>query len=450
MKTSLLSLAALVAATPTVNELAARADSASLPTITTKGNAFYKGDTRFFIRGLDYQPGGSSSDSDPLADKSICSRDIPYFKDLGINVIRVYMVDNSKDHDECMALLADAGIYLVVDVNTPEYSLNRLYPYLSYNAAYLQNVFATVEMFSKYSNVLAFFSGNEVMNEIPGTTVSAPYVKALTRDIKAYQTARKLRNIPLGYSAADVAENRMETAHYMNCGPDSVRSDFFAFNDYSLCSSDYETAGWDVKVKNFTDYGVPIFLSEFGCNTNTRDWREFEYLMDPTKMTGVYSGGLAYEYTMESNKYGIVEIDGSSVKKLTEYNNLKSALSKYPAPTGTSGAAASTHSNECPSSASNWEVDPTFLPAMPTQAQKYFTDGPGKGLGFSGKGSQTDGDSGLSTNSTVSKASNSGGSGSSGSNGKDDDENQAAGLVSPSLYASLISLGLVMACALAL
>lgn len=29
-------------------------------------------------------------------------------------------------------------------------------------------------------------------------------------------------------------------------------------NDYSWCSSDFKTAGWDVKVRNFTDYGLPI------------------------------------------------------------------------------------------------------------------------------------------------------------------------------------------------
>lgn len=151
------------------------------------------------------------------------------FKDLGVNTIRVYMVDNSKDHDECMEAMADAGIYLVLDANTPGYSINRADPYLSYNAAYLQNVFATIDMFSKYDNTLAFFSGNEVINEEKGTTISAPYVKAVTRDMRNYIKARDYRPIPVGYSAADVAENRMQTAHYFNCGPDEARSDFFAF-----------------------------------------------------------------------------------------------------------------------------------------------------------------------------------------------------------------------------
>lgn len=193
-----------------------------------------------------------------MADTKVCERDIKNFKDLGVNVIRVYAVDNTADHDECMKALNDAGIYLVLDVNNPKYSINRGNPGPSYNAAYLQSVFATVEMFAQYDNTLAFFSGNEVINDEEDTDKSAPYVKAVTRDMRAFMKARKLRQVPVGYSAADVAQNRMQTAHYFNCGSDDLRSDFFAFNDYSWCNSDFKTAGWDVKVKNFTDYGLPI------------------------------------------------------------------------------------------------------------------------------------------------------------------------------------------------
>lgn len=34
--------------------------SGSLPTVTTKGNAFFAGDSRFYIRGVDYQPVSST------------------------------------------------------------------------------------------------------------------------------------------------------------------------------------------------------------------------------------------------------------------------------------------------------------------------------------------------------------------------------------------------------
>lgn len=196
--------------------------------------------------------------ADPIADVDGCKRDIPYFKKLGINTIRVYSVDNTLNHDTCMSALADAGIYLVLDLNTPKYSLNRADPKPSYNDVYLQNMFATVDIFAKYDNVLAFFSGNEVINDA-GTTKAAPYVKAVTRDIRQYIKARGYRKVPVGYSAADVSENRKPMAEYMNCGSDDERSDFFAFNDYSWCDpSSFTVSGWDQKVKNFSDYSIPL------------------------------------------------------------------------------------------------------------------------------------------------------------------------------------------------
>ena len=195
---------------------------------------------------------------DPLADATTCKRDIAEFTKLGLNTVRVYTVDNTANHDECMAALAAAGMYLVLDVNTPLYSLNRATPAPSYNSVYLQNIFATIDKFANYTNTLAFFSGNEVIND-DTTTSAAPYVKAVTRDMRQYIGSRGYRQIPVGYSAADVDSNRLEMAQYMNCGTDDERSDFFAFNDYSWCDpSSFQISGWDQKVKNFTGYGIPI------------------------------------------------------------------------------------------------------------------------------------------------------------------------------------------------
>ncbi|KAF2994231.1 beta-glucanosyltransferase [Neopestalotiopsis sp. 37M] len=395
-----LAAASIVSATPTrtEQELPKRADS--LPTVTASGKAFWTGSDRFYMRGIDYQPGGSSGNSDPLANTDTCKRDIAKFKDLGVNTIRVYMVDNSQNHDECMQELSDAGIYLVLDVNNPKYSINRYEPAASYNAVYLQSVFATVEEFAQYDNTLAFFSGNEVINEQANSTLAAPYVKATTRDIKQYLGSRNLRAIPVGYSAADVSSNRAQTADYFNCGSDDARSDFFAFNDYSWCSpSSFTTSGWDQKVKNFTDYGLPIFLSEWGCIANPpRTFEELGSLMSDD-MTAVYSGGLVYEYSKEGNGYGIVELNGddSDVTETDEYDNLKSALSKYPAPTGSGGAVSTTSAATCPSADDDWQVDSDALPAIPDEAKDYMTNGAGDGPGLSGDGSQNAGSTSTGT-----------------------------------------------------
>jgi hypothetical protein len=160
-----------------------------------------------------------------------------------------------------MNALADAGIYLALDVNSPAYSLNRENAWslhASYNDVYLQNVFATIDIFRQYDNTLLFYSANEVINEKPNSTSGAPYVKAVIRDMKNYIKARNYRTIPVGYSAVDTSDNRYETATYLNCGGDEARSDFFAFNDYSWCSSNFVTSGWDKKVEQYKDYSIPF------------------------------------------------------------------------------------------------------------------------------------------------------------------------------------------------
>lgn len=386
-------LAASAAASPTANVQ----KRASITPITVKGNAFFAGNERFYIRGVDYQPGGASAAKDPIADADGCKRDIAKFKELGINTVRIYTVDNSADHDECMNALADAGIYLALDVNTPKYSINRASvksAQTSYNKVYLQSIFATVEMFAKYDNTLLFFSANEVIND-DKTTNCAPYVKAVTRDIKSYMNARGLRKVPVGYSAADVESNRYEMAAYMNCGDDAIRSDFFGFNDYSWCDpSSYEISGWDQKVAKFSNYSIPIFLSEYGCNKNTRKFEEVKALYG-TDMTPVYSGGLVYEYSQEDSNYGLVEIDGNTVTERDDFKALKSAYAGTQNPSGDGGYKSSGSASTCPSKSDTWDVDmkDDQLPALPSGVSEMLKSGAGKGPGLSGDGSQDSGSS---------------------------------------------------------
>lgn len=368
---------------------AVQLEKRALKPVTIKGNAFFVGDKRFYMRGVDYQPGGDSDPVDPLADVNICKRDIEKFKKLGLNTVRIYTIDNTANHDQCMSMLADAGIYLALDLNTPKYSVNRADPRPSYNDVYLQNVFATVDIFAKYDNTLLFFSGNEVINDAHSTTC-APFVKAVTRDIRQYINSRGYRKIPVGYSAADVADNRKEMADYMNCGTDDERSDFFAFNDYSWCdpASSFKISGWDKKVQNFSDYSIPLFLSEFGCIDGDRQFKEVASLYSED-MSSVFSGGLVYEYSFEGNKYGIVRInDDGDVEELEDFELLQKAFAEQKDPAGDGGYKKDGSPSQCPAASANWEVQNSSLPAIPAPAKKYLTDGAGTGAGLAGEGSQ--------------------------------------------------------------
>jgi len=365
--------------------------NATLNPIVIKGNAFFDSVTndRFYIRGVDYQPGGSSAvNYDPLADTTMCQLNIPYMQQLGLNAIRVYSVDNSADHRECMALLDQAGIYLILDVNTPTDSLNRDDPADSYNAVYLQHVFATIDAFKSYDNLLGFFSGNEVINDV-NTTGASTWVKATTRDMKAYIAKQSPRTIPVGYSAADIVQNRLLLAEYLNCGDASERIDFYAFNSYEWCgNSSFTQSGYDQLVSLFSNYSAPLFFSEFGCNlVEPREFTEVGSIYS-TQMTGVFSGGCVYEWSQEVSDYGLVDLGtNGSITLLTDYYNLKSEFAQTPMPSGDGDYKATGSASNCPGNSSDftgWAV----LPAIPSAAQVYINNGAGEALGYNGPSNQ--------------------------------------------------------------
>lgn len=139
-------------------------------------------------------------------------------------------------------------------------------------------------------------------------------------------------------------------------------------NDYSWCNTDFTRSGWDQKVKNFTGYGLPIFLSEYGCTSNGRDFGEVGALMSD-KMSGVYSGGLLYEYSLEASGYGIVNITNGNAVELAEFDKFGAALKQFPAPTGNGGFVSTTTSQPCPTKDADWLIDSTLLPALPAAAK---------------------------------------------------------------------------------
>lgn len=349
----------------------------ALQPIEVKGNAFFVKDSseRFYIRGLDYQPGGASKLFDPLSDPEICERDIKYFKELGINTIRIYSIDNTGDHKECMQQLADAGIYVILDVNIPKALIARDDgAECSYNTMYLNEVLATVRIMSQYNNTLGFFAGNEVINDVD-TTPAAAYVKAVVRDMKTFQRNTGLRLIPVGYSAADVEENRIQSAHYFNCGDDEMaRVDMFGFNDYSWCGrSSFTTSGYDKKVEAYSNYSVPLFLSEFGCNKQRpRPFTEVQSIYSDD-MSPVFSGGLVYEYTEEDNDYGLVSVssDNKTVSTNSDFDNLKAQFSSATNPSGDGGYHTGLPHSNCPPQSNDWEASDT-VPDTPKGALKYI------------------------------------------------------------------------------
>lgn len=292
---------------------------------------------RFQIIGIDYQPGGQSGFSkkkDPLSDPETCLRDAALMQRLGINTIRVYNLEPSLNHDKCVSYFNGAGIYMILDVNSPldNGSLNRGEPWTSYNPVYFKQVFGIIEAFKSYPNVLGFFAGNEVINEDAQYLVPA-YVRAVIRDMKDYIAKHSNRTIPVGYSAADVRNILMDTDRYFECNmknSTSSQADFFGLNSYSWCGkASYKSSGYDVLTDDFSNSTMPVFFSEYGCNeVKPRVFTEVQALYGE-EMTQAFSGGLVYEWTEEDNEYGLIkENKNGSVSLLIDYSNLQDQFSK--------------------------------------------------------------------------------------------------------------------------
>lgn len=61
-----------------------------------------------------------------------------------------------------------------------------------------------MDEFQQFDNTAGFFVGNEVLTT-GNNSIAAPYVKAAARDMKAYRASKGYREIPVGYSAGELA-----------------------------------------------------------------------------------------------------------------------------------------------------------------------------------------------------------------------------------------------------
>ncbi|KFY91345.1 hypothetical protein V500_04712 [Pseudogymnoascus sp. VKM F-4518 (FW-2643)] len=268
----------------------------------------------------------------------------------------------TADHSKCMALLQEAGIYVIQDLSKPSNSINREDP--SWTTELFAGYVAVIDEMASYTNTLGFFAGNEVSNKVNNTNASA-YVKAAVRDSKAYIKTKGYRDIGVGYAANDDAEIRDDLKDFFNCGKTEEAIDFFGYNVYSWCGkSTYVDSGFDKRTEEFTNYTVPVFFAEYGCNTVAqRPFDEVQAIYGP-KMTDVWSGGIAYMYFQEENNYGFVTIKDDSVTKLPEFTALSSQIAKI-TPKGTASSAyvvSNTVARSCPTIGANWAASSNLPP----------------------------------------------------------------------------------------
>ncbi|KAI9680414.1 MAG: hypothetical protein M1822_007172 [Bathelium mastoideum] len=364
---------------------AATAVCANVPTISAKGaKFFFSNGTQYFIKGVAYQ----LTPDDPLVDGNQCKLDASLMQKLGANTIRVYHVDSSQDHASCMTEFANAGIYLFVDLDTFDTQINPDMP--SWNQTQLSLFEKVIDEFQKYPNTAGFFVGNEVLTT-GNNSIAAPYVKAAVRDTKAYRNSKGYRDIPIGYSAADIASLRPMLQNYLACGTNTSEAvDFYSLNAYEWCGqSSYEQSGYSQLEANVTSYNVPIFFSETGCNKpEPRTFADQAAIFGPD-MSPNWSGAIIYEWLQEANNFGLISYgpsvaptapnappdgftrSGTPTPVSPDFDN----LSKQWATVSPSSVSANAYSPTltpppCPAfTAGNWEVNGDV--ALPTLGQTF-------------------------------------------------------------------------------
>ncbi|KAL5364334.1 Glucanosyltransferase-domain-containing protein [Aspergillus floccosus] len=362
---------------------------ASVPTISAVGSKFfYEDGQQYFLKGIAYQ----RTPQDPLIDTDQCQRDVSRMAELGANAIRVYHVDPAADHDGCMKAFADAGIYLFVDLDTFDTSVRQVGPL---RLDQFDKYKAVLDEFQQYDNTAGFLIGNEVLSTAAGSP-AAPYVLAAARDMKSYRNEKGYRQIPIGYTAADIAELRPMLQNYLACRPDPAeRLDFFGLNAYEWCgSSSYKTSGYHTLQHQAEDYPIPIFFSETGCNAAPPRTFDDQAAIFGPKMSATWSGSIIYEWIQEANHYGLITYgpyapdapptdtlvqdgytrQGVPTPVVPDFDNLKAqwktlspssvALSDYIQSTGAIKPPA------CPASTpGGWAVDPSA--PLPTLGQTF-------------------------------------------------------------------------------
>lgn len=178
----------------------------------------------------------------------------------------------------------------------------------------------------------------------------------------------------------------------MACGTNSSEAlDFFSLNAYEWCGdSSYTVSGYSQLNANVTDYNIPIFFSETGCNTPKPRTFDDQAAIFGSDMSPYWSGAIIYEWIEESNDYGLISY-GPEVTATATGNGVYDGYTRTGTPTPISpdfenlstqwatlspsgiSMSAYTPSNSAPScpayTSSLWEVNGNV--ALPTLGQTY-------------------------------------------------------------------------------
>ncbi|XXG97299.1 hypothetical protein Hte_003595 [Hypoxylon texense] len=316
--------------------------------VTVKGRYFWRGDKRFMVNGVVYQLGKTRSDGsrihlDPLADEQLetLQRSVSLFKELRLNTLFILYIDETKCHDAAMDLLAEAGIYVLIDAQClcgQRRDLSCHKPSATYTPQLLASCFRAVDVMASYPNTLGLIVANEFISSLRVTS-AAPFLRALTRDIKKYMTLatkQGQRVLPVGVSAADISHLLKTQLDYFSAGSDEEAIDFFAFNNFDCVGQWFMIkSGTTPLADMFSSAHIPVFFSQYSsAETRARPFFDTRSLYTNDEMLRVFSGGMVYEFFDGPGRFGLVRHGTTShgtvsLKKQDDFASLQLALNEF-------------------------------------------------------------------------------------------------------------------------
>jgi len=324
-------LAVLTATVPVVQAQPSQC-SVTLPPLEIRGKHFYNSATDDYvpIRGIAYYPRpnagpyiGNNIDFFTDSWRDVWERDVEHFKDLNVNAVRVYGVDPGGNHDDFLCALAQAGMYLMLDLTASCdgcHLVNQTAPDC-YPAALKERGQYVISTFGKYSNVLAFSAGNEINYALRDLAAADAAVcqKRFMFDMRQYVAGcDSLRKIPVGVVNADI-DNAI-FAQYYACQDENddelVVAEWIGLNQYRhrnyADSVDPDNLpGYEALLSDYQALAlsVPVVFTEFGGTSDTfptidgyagqRDFVQVQTIFSP-RYQEEFSGGFVFEYSLEN------------------------------------------------------------------------------------------------------------------------------------------------------
>jgi 1,3-beta-glucanosyltransferase GAS1 len=273
-----------------------------------KGSKFFYSNngSQFLVRGIHYGDYFSRSDSDTGA---FCSRDVKYFRRLGINTLFIADAAPESLKNECMEAFQNAGLYVVFECCAQV----RYHSAVIWDHAYYKAYKNLIDSASKFPNVLGILT--TIWDCDPSWAARLPETRELVQEMKKYIRDMGYRTVLIGVSGYNHRKSRYPL-EYLTCGDMHASPDWYMVgpshsysreNESYVCTDDASMGNELINL--YRGSPLPVLLRYFSClETKPDDFREIEHIYSP-QMMEVFSGGLLAKWqpdTKEALEYGML------------------------------------------------------------------------------------------------------------------------------------------------